>query len=102
MIALIEEKTISNTAGKTVLEEIIWSDKTPGDVVKEKGLAQISDTSALEAIVQSVIDANQKVVADFHGGKTNALGFLVGQCMRQSKGQGNPAIIRELLEKALG
>ena len=51
---------------------------------------------------QSVIDANQKVVADFHGGKTNALGFLVGQCMRQSKGQGNPAIIRELLEKALG
>ena len=102
MIALIEKKTISNTAGKTVLEEIIWSDKTPGDVVKEKGLAQISDTSALEAIVQSVIDANQKVVADFHGGKTNALGFLVGQCMRQSKGQGNPAIIRELLEKALG
>ncbi len=85
-----------------MLEEIIWSDKTPGDVVKEKGLAQISDTSALEAIVQSVIDANQKVVADFHGGKTNALGFLVGQCMRQSKGQGNPAIIRELLEKALG
>ena len=102
MIALIEKQTISNTAGKTVLEEIIWSDKTPDDVVQEKGLAQISDTGALEAIVQSVIDANQKVVADFHGGKTNALGFLVGQCMRQSKGQGNPAIIRELLEKALG
>ena len=101
MIALIEKKIISNTAGKTVLEEIIWSDKTPDQVVKEKGLAQISDTSALEAIVQGVLAANEKVVADYHGGKTNALGFLVGQCMRQSKGQGNPAVIRELLEKAL-
>lgn len=102
MIALIEEKTISNTAGKTVLEEIIWSDKTPGEVVKEKGLAQISDTGALEAVVQAVLAANEKVVNDYRGGKTNALGFLVGQCMRQSKGQGNPAMIRELLEKALG
>ena len=84
-----------------MLEEIIWSDKTPDQVVKEKGLAQISDTSALETIVQGVLAANEKVVADYHGGKTNALGFLVGQCMRQSKGQGNPAVIRELLEKAL-
>ena len=65
-------------------------------------MAQISDTGALEAIVQAVIAANEKVVADYRGGKTNALGFLVGQCMRQSKGQGNPAVIRELLEKALG
>lgn len=101
MIALIEKNTISNTAGKTVLEEMIWSDKTPDEVVKEKGLAQISDTGALEAIVQAVIAENAKVVADYKGGKSNALGFLVGQCMRRSKGQGNPAMIRELLEKAL-
>ena len=102
MIALIEKNTISNTAGKTVLEEMIWSDKTPDQVVKETGLAQISVAGALEAIVQAVIAENAKVVADYQGGKSNALGFLVGQCMRQSKGQGNPAVIRQLLEKALG
>lgn len=72
MIALIEKKTISNTAGKTVLEEIIFSDKTADDVVKEKGLAQISDSSALEGIVQQVLEANAKVVADYKGGKSNA------------------------------
>ncbi len=102
MIALIEKKTISNTAGKTVLEGIIFSDKTADAVVKEKGLAQISDTSALEGIVQQVLEANAKVVADYKGGKSNALGFLVGQCMRLSKGQGNPTVMRELLLKALG
>jgi aspartyl-tRNA(Asn)/glutamyl-tRNA(Gln) amidotransferase subunit B len=102
MIALIQKGTISNTAGKTVLEEIIFSGKTPDQVVAEKGLAQISDTSALEAIVQEVLASNEKVVADYRGGKSNALGFLVGQCMRRSKGQGNPAVIRQLLEKALG
>ena len=101
MVSLIEKATISNTAGKTVLEEIIFSDKTPDDVVKEKGLAQISDSSALEGIVSQVIESNPKVVADYKGGKTNALGFLVGQCMKLSKGQGNPAILRDLLAKAL-
>lgn len=101
MIVLIEKGTISVTAGKTVLEEIILSDKTPEQVVQEKGLAQISDTGALEAIVQSVLDANPKSIADFKGGKTNVIGFLVGQCMRQSKGQGNPAILKELIEKAI-
>ncbi len=101
MVELIEKGTISNTAGKTVLEEIIFSDKVAEDVVKEKGLAQISDAGALEAIVSQVIAANEKVVADYKGGKSNALGFLVGQCMRLSKGQGNPALLRELLEKAL-
>lgn len=102
MVKLIEAQTISNTAGKTVLEEIIFSDKTPDQVVSEKGLAQISDTAALEAIVAQVLEANQKVVGDYRGGKSNALGFLVGQCMKLSKGQGNPGLMKELLLKALG
>ncbi len=101
MIELIENKTISNTAAKTVLEEIIFSDREPQDVVKEKGLAQISDTSALEAIVSEVLANNQKVVADFKGGKSNAMGFLVGQCMKASKGQGNPAVMKDILVKQL-
>ncbi|MBC8545490.1 Asp-tRNA(Asn)/Glu-tRNA(Gln) amidotransferase subunit GatB [Clostridiaceae bacterium NSJ-31] len=101
MIALITKGTISNTAGKTVLEEIIFSDKLPEDVVQEKGLAQVSDTSVLEEIAKSVLAANAKAVEDYKGGKTNVIGFLVGQCMRQSKGQGNPAVLKEIILKLI-
>ena len=100
MLAMIETGEIS-TAGKTVLEEIIFSDKTAADVVEEKGLRQMNDTGALEQVVSDILAANPKVVEDYRGGKTNALGFLVGQCMRASKGKGNPNILREMLEKAL-
>lgn len=75
--------------------------KPAAQVVQEQNLAQISDNGALEAIVTAVLAANEKSVADYKKGKTNAIGYLVGQCMRQSKGQGNPSILRELLEKAL-
>lgn len=101
MLAMIEKGEISITAGKTVLEEIIFSDKTAADVVEEKGLRQMNDTAALEQVVRDILAANPKVVEDYRGGKTNALGFLVGQCMRASKGKGNPNIMREMLEKAL-
>jgi aspartyl-tRNA(Asn)/glutamyl-tRNA(Gln) amidotransferase subunit B len=101
MIALIEKGVISNTAAKTVLDVIIEKDVAPDTVVKEKGLAQVSDTGALGAIVNDVLAANEKAVADFKNGKTNVLGFLVGQCMKASKGQGNPAILREMLEAAI-
>ncbi len=97
MIALIEKGTISNTAGKTVLEVIIDHDISPKQVVSEKGLAQISDTSALQSIAEEVVKGNQKSIEDYKKGKTNVLGFLVGQCMRASKGQGNPAVLREIL-----
>ena len=101
MLAMIEKGEISTTVGKTVLEEIIFSDKTAADVVEEKGLRQMNDTGALEQVVSDILAANPKVVEDYRGGKTNALGFLVGQCMRASKGKGNPNILREMLEKAL-
>ncbi|MEG1686308.1 MAG: Asp-tRNA(Asn)/Glu-tRNA(Gln) amidotransferase subunit GatB [Angelakisella sp.] len=102
MIALIERGAISNTAGKTVLEEMMFSDKTPAQIVAEKGLAQISDSGALESVVAAVLADNQKVVDDYRGGKSNAMGFLVGQCMKASKGQGNPNMIREILTRQLG
>ena len=101
MLAMIETGEISTTAGKTVLEEIIFSDKTAADVVEENGLRQMNDTGALKQVVSDILAANPKVVEDYRGGKTNALGFLVGQCMRASKGKGNPNILREMLEKAL-
>ena len=101
MLAMLEKGEISTTAGKTVLEEISFSEKTAAQVVEEKGLRQMNDTGALEQVVKDILAANPKVVEDYRGGKTNALGFLVGQCMRASKGKGNPNILREMLEKAL-
>lgn len=101
MIDLIDKKEISNNAGKTVLDEIIFSDKTPAEVVEEKGLRQISDSSFLEGIADEVIAANPKAVEDYKKGKTNVVGFLVGQCMRASKGQGNPGTLKEIVESRL-
>ena len=91
----------SNTAAKTVLEEIFDHDRTPDEVVKEKGLAQNNDEGEMHSLVCEILDRNEKSVTDFKGGKTNALGFLVGQCMRASKGQGNPQIITKLLKEEL-
>jgi len=102
MICLIESGVISTTAGKTVLEVIIFEDKQPEDVVKEKGLAQISDTKALEEIAKKVLEENASAIEQYKLGKTNVLGFLVGQCMRASKGQGNPTILREIVLKLIG
>ena len=101
MIALIEKGTISNTAAKTVLEVIFDEDKAPEAVVEEKGLAQNNDEGAMRTLVCEILDANEKSVSDYKGGKTNALGFLVGQCMRASKGKGNPQIISKLLTEEL-
>lgn len=101
MIALIEKGTISGTAGKKVLDSILESDVAPAEVVQQKGLAQISDTSALAAVVDKVLAANPKAVEDYTAGKTNVLGFIVGQCMKESRGQGNPAVLKEMVEKSL-
>ena len=73
----------------------------PTDIVKENGLAQISDSSALQSIVDNVIAENEKAINDYKGGRTNVLGFLVGQCMKQSKGQGNPAMFKEMMIAAI-
>ncbi len=101
LIEMLEKKEISSSAGSTVFEEMLRSDKTPADIVAEKGLAQVSDQNVLQQIVDQVAAANQKSIDDYRGGKTNALGFLVGQCMKASKGKGNPAIMREMLLKIL-
>lgn len=101
LLVLVEKGTISNTVGKTVLEEIFETRKEPDEIVREKGLAQVSDTAELEALVGDILSKNEKSVADYKGGKSNALGFLIGQCMRASKGKGNPQILRELLKKQL-
>lgn len=97
LLVMIEKGEISNTAGKTVLEEIIFSDKNARDIVAEKGLAQVSDSSVLEDIVAQVLAANPKTIDDYKNGKTNVTAFLMGQCMKLSKGKGNPAALTEII-----
>ena len=101
MICLIEKGVISNTAAKTVLETIVDEDVDPAKVVEEKGLAQVNDTDALKKIVADVLAANGKAVADYKNGKTNVAGFLVGQCMKATKGKGNPGVLREMVPAAI-
>lgn len=101
IISLIESGKISNNSGKIIFEEIMSGNTDIDKIISEKGLAQISDDSAIEKIVSEVLAANQKSVEDYRGGKTNALGFLVGQCMKASKGQANPAKCKELVLKYL-
>ena len=80
----------------------MWtSGKSAADVVKEQGLVQITDTGAIEEIVKSVIAANPQSVADYKAGKKKAIGFLVGQVMKETKGRANPGVVNQLLTKNL-
>ncbi|MCI7349841.1 MAG: Asp-tRNA(Asn)/Glu-tRNA(Gln) amidotransferase subunit GatB [Ruminococcus sp.] len=99
LVAEIEKGTISNSAGKTVFEAIIAEDKEVAEIIAEKGLSQNSDTSALEAIAKEVLAANEKSINDYKNGKTNALGYLVGQCMKASKGKANPGLMKEIVTR---
>ena len=100
LVKLIEAGTISGNAGKKVLPSMFETDETVEAIVDRMGLKQVSDEGAILAIVQDVIAKNEKAVADFKAGK-NVTGFLVGQCMKASKGQGNPQIINKLIVSEL-
>ena len=102
MIALIDKGTISGKIAKTVFEEMLSSGKLPCAVVEEKGLVQMSDAGELERIVQEVLDANEKMVEDYRGGKEKIFGFFVGQVMKATKGKANPKLANEILRKKLG
>lgn len=101
LIKLIGEGKISNTAGKEVFNEMFDSGKDPEEIVKEKGLSQISSSDVLEKIVDEVLSANPKSVEDYKSGKQQAAGFLMGQVMKASKGQANPKMAKELIETKL-
>ncbi len=101
MIELISKGTISSKIAKTVFEELWKGGSDPETIVKEKGLVQITDTKAIEAIVDSVIAANPKPVEDYKGGNEKSIGFLVGQVMKQSKGKANPGAVNQILKDKL-
>lgn len=101
MILLIQKGTISGKIAKTVFVEMWKSQDSPEKIVKDKGLVQITDTSAIEKIVDEVITNNQKAVEEYRAGKKKAIGSLVGQIMKATKGKANPQMVNELLAKKL-
>lgn len=101
MIALIEDGTISGKIAKDLLPELFATGKSAKALVEEKGLIQISDTSELEAVAREIIASNPGPVADFRGGKEKALGFLVGQMMKATKGKANPQMANDIIRKEL-
>ena len=96
MVTLIDKGTISSSIGKKVLEEMFENPKEPEEIVKEKGWAQISDEGEIRKIVCEILDANPQSIADFKAGKDRALGFLVGQAMKATKGKANPQLLNKL------
>lgn len=101
LLELIDNGTISGKIGKGVLEEMFATGKAAGVVIKEKGLAQISDEGALVGIIDEILAANPQSVEDYRAGKERAIGFLVGQVMKATKGQANPGLVNELLKQRL-
>ena len=102
LLKLIQSGTISGNIAKGVFEEMYRTQKSAGSIVEEKGLKQITDSSAIEKIVAEVIQANPGQVEEFKGGKEKVLGFLVGQVMKASKGKANPGMVNKLLKEKMG
>ncbi len=97
LLTLVKEGKINNNTGKKVLKEMFDTGKSPDAIVKEKGLVQISDESELMSLIEKILDENEQSIIDFKNGKDRALGFLVGQIMKASKGKANPQIVNKML-----
>ncbi len=97
----LEDGKITSKQGKEVFAEMMATNKMPSVIIKEKGMEVISDAGEIDKIVQDVIAANPKAVEDFKGGKTNVVGWLIGQVMKQSHGKANPKQATEILNKYL-
>ncbi|MDF2883868.1 MAG: glutamyl-tRNA amidotransferase [Clostridiaceae bacterium] len=101
LISLVDKGSISVSAAKQVFDEMFVTGDSPDKIVKEKGLSQISSSDVLEKAIDEVLDANPKSIEDYKNGKVQAAGFLTGQVMKATKGQANPKLTKELIEKKL-
>ena len=101
LVNLIADKKITGAQGKTVFAKMLETNKMPSVIAKEEGMEVVADEGAIEAIVDTVIANNPKAVADFKGGKTNVVGWLCGQVMKESKGKANPAVASKLVAAKL-
>lgn len=102
LVKLLADDTISSKQAKEVFSAILEEDKDPSTIVEERGMKQVSDTGAIEAVVDGVLAAFPDKVEQYQGGKKGLLGFFVGQCMKEMKGQGNPKVINQMLTQKLG
>jgi len=101
LLKRIDDATISGKIAKTVFEEMLATGKNPDTIINEKGLRQVTDTGAIESIIDEVIKNNPKSVEDYKNGKDKALKFLIGQVMKESKGKANPQMVNDILMKKL-
>jgi len=97
MIQLLEQGTISGKIAKTIFAEMLETGKEPEAIVAEKGLVQITDVAAITAMINNVLAAHPQSVEDYRNGKSQALGYLVGQVMKESKGKANPQLVNKIL-----
>ncbi len=101
LVQMVEKGEISGKIAKTVFAEMAATDGAPEKIVAEKGLVQMSDTGALEEIVAQVLAANPGQVTDYRNGKTQIIGYFVGQVMKSTRGQANPKMVNAILKKRL-
>jgi len=101
MIRMIDSKEISGKMAKEVFLDMWKTSKAPDEIVKSKGMSQITDASSIEKIVDDTMAANAQAVADYRGGKVKLFGFFVGQVMKASKGQANPEMVNQILQAKL-
>ncbi len=102
LIRIVEKGTISSTVAKDVFAAMYDSGRSAADIVAAEGLAQISDTSALEPHVRAVVEAHADVITEIRAGKDRKFQFLVGQVMKETRGKADPQLVTELLKKAIG
>lgn len=98
LIKLIDDGTISGKIAKEIFEDMFKTGKAPKELVEEKGIQQITDQGEISAVIKKVIEANPEVVSEVRAGKDKAIGFLVGQVMKDTKGRANPKIVNDLLK----
>jgi aspartyl-tRNA(Asn)/glutamyl-tRNA(Gln) amidotransferase subunit B len=101
LITLMQDGTISGKITKQVIPEMVATGKAPKQIVEEKGLVQVSDEGAIETVVDEILAANPQSIEDYKGGKGKAIGFLVGQVMKATKGKANPGIVNKVLKQKL-
>lgn len=101
MIGLMEKGTISSKIAKTVFKSMLETGKDPQTIVEEQGLVQISDEGAIKAVVDQIVSNHPQSVADYKAGKEKAVGFLVGQVMKETKGKANPGLVNKLIIERL-
>ena len=101
LVELIDKGTISSAIGKKVVEELFENPKNPEEIIEEKGWIQISDEGVIKEVVEKVIANNPQSVADYKAGKDKAIGFLVGQAMKETKGKANPQMLNKMFKDLL-